>query len=109
LAGIVADARRTNPNAFDPNLIQRDISAGRAVEGPAFARRGWVEPSELRVPPGTGAIEQLTAATPKELLVQQLKALSSDQRKELLRQIAESKDPRSEELKALAEDAWGRR
>jgi hypothetical protein len=117
MADVVMDARRSNPNAFEPNLRVTPVGAAVAVEAPAPVSRGWIDPRTLEPPlrPGGTAeaavsamVDEAFPPSRSELLARikaQLRGLSAAQRTELLAEC-EAKGSAGAELKALALEAW---
>jgi hypothetical protein len=115
MADVVMDARRSNPNAFEPNLRVTPVGAAVAVEAPAPVSRGWIDPRPFG-PALRGTAEAAVSAmvdeafppSRSELLARikaQLRGLSAEQRTALRVEI-DARGDAGKELKALAEEAW---
>jgi hypothetical protein len=59
MLGVIADARRSNPNAHELPIKVLPVGAAEAKVGAEAPRRGWAEEVPLSLPPGQDAIERL--------------------------------------------------
>jgi hypothetical protein len=117
MLGVIADARRSNPNAHELPIKVLPAGATEAKVGVEPPRRGWQEERPLESPMRTGSfvesvvggmIDQAFPPSPAEQLARikaQLRALTSAQREQLLKEC-DASGPKGAELKALAEEAW---
>jgi hypothetical protein len=91
LAGVLADARRSNPNALSapPRVTVAGAPTVVTARGGEPVGRGWEEPLPLTLPPGQRIIEGLVnAALPSpamEKLRASVRSLTAEQRAELLK------------------------